>query len=653
MRTFSTSVDPGQAVVVPVELSVINAASAARDAGRAGKVFLSSLGAFASMPSDHDTEGRKIPLTDPTKTAATQQTGAYSKKLPRVLLVVWLALSVLLVLLDARSGRPIKYERSLADYAPVFVEPALDFPGYPLLPLDVVRNGLSGFMHFSKRNFLAAGAFYLMLLGIALYLAGAFAGEEMSGLLAALFVGATPFVLAVARVYDVHITRLAAIALVFAALGYFEKKRDAPALAVLVGTWVVGVFLCPATSDYLLYNVAIAGPAAVLLGWGAIRSPQRRLYWLAIGCWAAAAVIVTPGLLHYQGILNPTPTAAPQLGVSFSPGAVWSQPRIALAYPLAFFRAVVSVPLNWVLGVGIVLMFWRRDRQKWIWGAGLLLPLLVMILQPKRNMYYVANLLPAACLAAALGWRGIAARARGAGVVVFFVVAALLATAFSFGWLKPGRVDAPWSDVFVPGRRDYAMPYNTLSLEPFGSPGGPQDLFAKHLDSVLDQAPRPLAIGFIGKPCLQTILTLELLYRGIYARDVICSPAPTEDAAAYDAVVLLPNLMTIPDVAGGTDLAEIHRRLVSMLETDAPEAARLGAEVPLLRGETPTKANQELAERLRRATPVLRQLASTYSEAVPVGDFLFFIAPENEELKTLLQSVAAQPARSDLPPINP
>jgi hypothetical protein len=580
------------------------------------------------------------------------QTESRSAILPRALLVAWVAFSVLLVLFGQRSARPADSERSAANYAPVYVAPDLVFPGYPLLPLDVVRNGLSSWLHFNNRNFLAASAFFLTLLILAMYLAGTVARDEWAGLLAALLAGATPFVLTVSRVYDVHITRLAAIALVFAALGLFERKQNAAALAVLLGAWAGGVFLCPATTDYLLFNLAIAGPAAVLLGWGAIRSPKRRIYWLAIIGWAVAAVIVTPALLRYQGILNPTGGAAPRFDLPFNPDAGWLQPRVALAYLWAFFHAALSVPLNFVLGIGIVLSFAQRGRQKWVWGAGLLLPLLVMVVIPKRNMYYVATLIPAACLTAALGWQVIAARARGVVTALFFVAAVTLAAAFSFGWLMPGRVEPPWSDLFVPGIRQYAPTFDNLSMEPFGSVAGNADSLAEQLDDILRGAPRPLALGFVGKPCRQAVLPLQLLHRGIYARDVFCAPAPA-GAAPYDAVVFLPSATAIGAVSAEVDLAEIHRRLVDLLETDAPDAARLGLGVSLLLGEKPTKANRELAARLRQTTTVAKDLAERITDATSVGEFLFFIAPENVELKMLLQNSAVPWARPVHPPLTP
>jgi len=576
-----------------------------------------------------------------------------SSWLTRATLAAWIIFLAFSVLRPAGADHAVDPERDAAAYAEVYVKPELTFPGYPLLPLDAVRNALSPWLHLSKRNFLAAPVFFLTVLVLALYLAGAQAGNESGGLPAALFASASPFILTVARVYDVHLPRLAAIALVLGAAAYFQAKKSTPAVVLLLSAWLAGLALCPATSDYLFFNLAIAGPLAVVLFEGVLIAAHRRRSLVAAAGLALAAAVATPFLLTYRGILDPVALHPPKLSVGLSfwdnPQAVWRQPAAALAYPVALWRAMLSRPLNAIVFLGFILLFFRPGPPRRLWAAGVFVPLLALILMPKRNMYYAANLLPALFLGAAAGWDWALRKIRRVALPALCLAAVLVSLAYTNQWLTPGRVEDPWTSSFVPGCRQYLPGIESLSLEPFGSVIGNEDLTARRLTQLLAAAPRPPAVGFLDRPCRRNITALELAYRGIFARDIVCSP-PAAELPPYDAVIVMGQLASLAEKRQADDLLAVHRLMFELPVADAPPAPPPGGGTPPA-VESLAAASRQQQALIEQAAPRLRDLAARYRRSIRVQDMQFFIASDDEALAEILtRAGSAPPAPAGLNP---
>lgn len=553
--------------------------------------------------------------------------------------MVFLAISILGPAVAERTAAP---ERDAAAYARVYVKPALTFPGYPLLTMDLVRNALSPWLHLSKRNFLAASVFHLVVLLLAVYLAGRLTGKESSGFWAALLLSATPFVLTVSRVYDVHLPRLTAIALVLAAAADFQKRKTPGAIIRLLGAWLLGVLLCSSTSNYLFFNLAVAGPLAVTLLPGLLAAEHRRSSLIAAGCLAVALAAVTPFLMTYHSFMDPVLAQAPKLDVSLSfwnnPNAVWRQPAATVAYPVALFQALLSPPLAVVVVLGFLLMFFRPGPARRLWAAGVIVPLILLILMPKRNIYYAANLLPALCLGAAAGWEWALHKVHRLAPAVFCLPFVVLSLAYANQLLMPGRLDDAWMTYFVPGRRQYLPRVDSLSLEPFGSVVGNEDLTARRLDQLSATAPRPLAIGFLGRPCRRNVTALELAYRGIFARDIVCRPPLGPEAAAYDAVIVMEELASLDTAREAKSLLDLFRLAATLPDTDAP----LVSAAPV---------NPQRQAMFSQAEPTVQALAERYTRMIRLDSMLFFIAPENEALAAALtKGGEAPPAMQNIAP---
>jgi len=87
---------------------------------------------------------------------------------------------------------------------------------------------------------------------------------------------------------------------------------------------------------------------------------------------------------------------------------------------------------------------------------------------------------------------------------------------------------------------------------------------------VFGRALRPFAVGFIGAICRQRRLPMELQWRGIFARDALCSTPPGALDQPYDAVVVLPRYASTPGVWSAGDLAGVHAALIEAAAQGSP-----------------------------------------------------------------------------------
>lgn len=563
----------------------------------------------------------------------------------RLLLMIWLLFLLVTILVGSPLGgdwrfsqvhrEVVSYEtqgewrfspvsEELDGYERILHFPPHNFPGYPFIALDAVRSLINPILHMTRWAFLVANAFFLFLLIGATYFSASQLGDETDGLVAALLISTIPFVMSNARVYDVHMPRLAAVALTLAALQHLAIKPKITNAVVLVSAFLLGAVFCSSSTDFIFYGLALAGPLAIVFLAGVWRQGNRWLFAVT-----GLVLLILIGILSpiwfcsapFPGWVTGNERVFNDLGSVFAdPRSVFQQPEALLAYLYVLVKAMLSFPLNLVFLVGFVVFCWRKDPKKWLWLVGVLAFFIAIVLLPKRNKYYVASLLPALTVAAAVGLGFALRRWRSWALPMLCALLVLLHVAYATLLIEPGKINSNWEHFFVPGNMQYPIFRDTLGLEPFGTRVLNEDEGAMRLVGVMADKPLPLAIGFFGVPCQQERTVIELVYRGVYARDLLCSPPVDSSAIALDAIVLMPNLIQVPGIAEAQSARDALARLQAAIDKDA-------SLVTAFLISDPNKNEQAVEPLLRLLEKSIQQhgeLLSQYCHREKRGNYLIF-----------------------------
>ncbi len=556
--------------------------------------------------------------------------------MPRICLAAWISYLVFSILWDVGESWPKKPAGTydLTSYEKVIEAPARNFPGYFFTALDRVRSCVNPVFHYSRRAFLSATVFFLIVLTLSAYCAAAWSGaEEKGAFLAAVFVSSSPFVVSASRVYDVHMPRLASIGAVLALLLYFRKSPSIRHGILLFLVFLLAVFVNSSASEYLFFGLALAAPMAVVF-LTAFTAKENRKHYIATGALLVAVIAVaSPFIINSAPYPGWLPGNARIFGNGFSAlfyhtKSVWAAPAALLAYPYVLWRATLSWPLNMTFALGFILLLFRRNAMRSFWLLSTIIPLLLLILLPKRNIYYVSNIVPALGLCAAAGYGPIIRRLGRYGLVIIFISAVAYNLAVVNQWIPSGVVGDKWLTHFVPGGPKYVPRCDLLGLEGFGTRVHNEDLLDHVLYSkVMDSVPRPAALAFVGNPCEQDLTVATLAFQSIYSRDLICSTVPAPSLPQYDAIVIFPLLKGIPGLYASRTLMEAYNSLERAVAINHPRSAHLYPDDQRL-----NEKNQRFLAMLHRAKPEFERLSGQFTQVEIIQDFLLFVEPSKVHL---------------------
>ncbi len=486
---------------------------------------------------------------------------------------------------------------------------------------------------------------------LAVFTAASLAGDSGDGLLAVVLLSTTPYVMTCSRVYDIHLVRMAAISLVLMGLYCFHKAPSARTLILLVFTALLGQYLCPLGTPYRFFILAVFAPAVWVVARGICRKEKIGQYILT-GLLLAVIFLFPLGkifgysfhewpMFKFQLLqflfYEPVPTILPTIS---------DDPRALLASVYALWQVTLSWPLNILYLVGFAAFVWRGSGDRVFWLLAVVLPLVIITVLYKRNIYYIANILPALSVAVALGLGALCRRLPSPMRIILILLVFGLHLGYVFHAVTPGSLSPNWQNLFVAGRTQYTPGYEQYALEAIGSPAGLEDSKADfHSRDLFRQSPRPLAIGIIGKICIQTQLPRELRWFGIFSRELFCAtdliPPPvsapptrkfnislTSESETssldldYDAVVVLPVFREPAEINTAESILEIYDLLVAACERKT--LVYEGFQVDL--------AETINLPALKIVRSRVADLSSRYSRKLVKGNYIIFIEPENAAL---------------------
>jgi len=489
------------------------------------------------------------------------------------------------------------------------------------------------------------------LICLAVFTAASLAGDSGDGLLAVVLLSTTPYVMTCSRVYDIHLVRMAAISLVLMGLYCFHKAPSARTLILLVFTALLGQYLCPLGTPYRFFILAVFAPAVWVVARGICRKEKIGQYILT-GLLLAVIFLFPLGkifgysfhewpMFKFQLLqflfYEPVPTILPTIS---------DDPRALLASVYALWQVTLSWPLNILYLVGFAAFVWRGSGDRVFWLLAVVLPLVIITVLYKRNIYYIANILPALSVAVALGLGALCRRLPSPMRIILILLVFGLHLGYVFHAVTPGSLSPNWQNLFVAGRTQYTPGYEQYALEAIGSPAGLEDSKADfHSRDLFRQSPRPLAIGIIGKICIQTQLPRELRWFGIFSRELFCAtdliPPPvsapptrkfnislTSESETssldldYDAVVVLPVFREPAEINTAESILEIYDLLVAACERKT--LVYEGFQVDL--------AETINLPALKIVRSRVADLSSRYSRKLVKGNYIIFIEPENAAL---------------------
>jgi hypothetical protein len=351
------------------------------------------------------------------------------------LLAVWLAVASVVVVWLARDRRPPEWDYanhlervvhcaqdlargnvaavlSRSSFYPPVV-PCAAALGYWLAPSDV------GAAQATILAFLVLG------MGATLTVGRRLAGAP-AGVVAAVLFGTAPFVILLALRFQLDVPLAAMVALMLAVALRSEGFTSAGWSVAAGAVFGLGMLTKPPFAVYVL-------PSLALLAWQG-RSRRTALNLVLATVMAAALTLpwYGPRLLGLPlQIANRSFRQAAEAGAPdpFSASALGYYPVNLVPQ----FGAVATA----LLGVGLVVAVARRA---WFPLAALA-PVVVFFAIQNKNLRYVAPLLPAASVVAALGFSALPRLARAAVAVLIVVAAALQVSATAFA--RPAHVRLP------------------------------------------------------------------------------------------------------------------------------------------------------------------------------------------------------------------